>query len=384
MAELIPPTGRVHWIGTGMSTGSGLALVCEGTRTVLWGRTAEKADACLTRLGLRGAAQTRTYSPGALAAELAPGDVVVSMLPATEHPAVMELALAHRAHFTCSSYLSPAIAARAQEARERGVVVLTEIGLDPGIDHLFAYELVRRAVQVTGGQPASVDFTSYCGSNPAVPNDFRYRFSWAPRGVLTALLTPARAIDDGTEKTVARAWEAVTVQRVNGETFEVYPNRDSVPFVRTYHFPADWTLRTFVRGTMRLDGWSNAWKEVFAELPDAGEDRITALAGDLASRYPATAEDRDRVVMSVKLRLRTEAGQDWTGEYVLDAVGDGAESATPRLVSVPLACGVLDVAAGRIAPGLHQAADDPGTIGRWLAFLRDHGVVYEFHEDGRA
>jgi hypothetical protein len=383
-AELTTPTGRVHWVGTGMSTGSGLALVCEGASTVLWGRTTAKAEACLARLGLEGKAATGAYDPQTLADELTAGDVVVSMLPAVEHPALVKLALEHDAHFVCSSYVSPQIRAYADAARQRGSVLLTEVGLDPGIDHLLAHRLVRKARQFTGDRPATVRFTSYCGSNPAVPNDFRYRFSWAPRGVLTALLSPARLIDGGVEREVARPWEALTSQTVGDENFEVYPNRDSVPFLDTYAFPGTWNVETFVRGTLRLDGWSEAWKPVFEELVDATDSRITELAEELAARHPTTPADHDRVVMSVKLRVRTDTGDTWSGEYVLDAVGNEEESATPRLVSVPLACAVLDVAAGRVAPGLHQATDRPEAVGRWMDFLGEHSISATYHENSEA
>ncbi|WP_018681658.1 saccharopine dehydrogenase family protein [Actinokineospora enzanensis] len=374
MADLVTPSGRVHWIGTGMSTGSGLGLVCAAATTLLWGRTAAKADRRLAELGLSGQAETRTFGHAELAAELRAGDVVVSMLPATEHPALLRLAIEHDAHFACSSYLSPGIAEQTDAAAARGLVVLTEIGLDPGIDHLLAHELVRKAGEFVGDGRATVRFTSYCGSNPAVPNDFRYRFSWAPRGVLTALLSPARMIDDGAEVEVARPWEAVRAQRIGDETFEVYPNRDSVPFVATYHFPTNWTIETFVRGTMRLDGWSQAWKEVFAELVTADADRITALAAELAERHPTTTDDHDRVVMAVSLDVRTEDGRTWSGEYVLDAVGTATEAATPRLVSVPLALGILEVTGGNVAPGLHQAADEPAAVDRWLGKLATWGI----------
>lgn len=381
MADLIPPTGRVHWIGTGMSTGSGLGLVCDEATTVLWGRTAQKAEDRLARLGLTGRAATRSFTYDALAAELAEGDLVVSMLPAAEHPALLRLAIEHDAHFVCSSYLSAGIAAQADAAAARGLVVLTEIGLDPGLDHLLGNKLVEKAKAVTGGRRATVRFTSYCGSNPAVPNDFRYRFSWAPRGVLTALLTPARMIEDGMVVEVARPWESVRSQVVNGETFEVYPNRDSVPFVRTYRFPETWDVRTFIRGTMRLDGWSEAWEAVLKELPEAGDERITDLAAELAGRYPTTASDHDRVVMSVKLEIRTVGDESWVGEYVLDSVGTEDEAATPRLVSVPLACGILEVAAGRVGPGLHQATGEPESVDRWLDYLGAHGVTAEYRGD---
>ena len=383
MTDVITPTGRVHWIGTGMSTGSGLGLVCKDTSTVLWGRTVRKAEDCLARLGLPGRAGTRAFDADSLAEELAAGDTVVSMLPASMHPLLVRLALEHGAHFVCSSYMSPEIMAYADAAGERGLVLLTETGLDPGIDHLFAHELVRKAKALTGDRPATVRFTSYCGSNPAVPNDFRYRFSWAPRGVLTALLTPARLIEEGVVKDVPRPWEAVTPRVIGDETFEVYPNRDSVPFLATYAFPASWQPETFVRGTLRLDGWSDAWKPVFAELIDGNDARISELAEELAARHPTTASDHDRVVMSVKLEVRT-AEETWSGEYVLDVVGDERENATPRLVSVPLACGILDVAAGRVAPGAHRATDDPELVRRWLEFMRVHGITAEFREENGA
>lgn len=377
-ADLVPATGRVHWVGTGMSSGSGLGLVCSAATTVLWGRTRAKAERRLAELGLTGQAAVRDFTYDALAEQLGEGDVLVSMLPATEHPAMVRLAVEHGAHFVCSSYLSPGIAAQASAAITRGLVILTEVGLDPGIDHLLAHRLVTQAAAVLADRPATARFTSYCGSNPAVPNNFRYRLSWAPRGVLTALLTPARLIDDGVVTEVAHPWEAVRALQVNGETFEVYPNRDSLPFVQTYHFPETWTLETFARGTMRLDGWSVAWREVFEELPDATEERITELATDLARRYPTSATDYDRVVMSVALTVRAQDGTAWQGEYILGAVGSDREAATPRLVSVPLACGILDVLHSRVLPGVHQATGDASSIERWLAFLAAQDIVVEY------
>lgn len=379
MTDLTTPTGCVHWLGTGMSTGSGLGLVCAGAdRTVLWGRAVRKAEECLERLGLAGRAEPRAFDAETLADEVAPGDVVVSMLPATHHAALVKLALEAGAHFACSSYLNPDIAAYADTAEQAGLVILTEAGLDPGIDHLLGHQLVRNASEAIGDEPAVVRFTSYCGSNPAVPNDFRYRFSWAPRGVLTALLTPARFVEDRTEKAVRHPWESVRGLTLGGERFEVYPNRDSLGFIETYRFPASWTVEEFVRGTLRLDGWSTAWAPVFAELLDGDDDRITALATELAGRHPTTAADRDRVVMSVALEARTPTGRGWQGEYVLDVTGDEAESATPRLVSTALAGGILEMTGGRVPAGLHQATHDPESIRRWLTFLDTYGIATEF------
>lgn len=377
MPELVPPTGRVHWIGTGLSTGSGLGLVCAGADTLLWGRTEEKARHRLATLGLDGRAATWAYTAPALAAELAEGDLVVSMLPPPEHPGLLRLAIERGAHFACSSYVSPGVAEQADAAADRGLAVLTEIGLDPGIDHLLAHRLVAAARAVAGDEPATVRFTSFCGANPAVPNDFRYRFSWAPRGVLTALRTPARDIRGGRVVAVDRPWEAIEPVAVAGEAFEVYPNRDSLPYVAAYGIPDTWTLDTFSRGTLRLDGWSSAWRDVFAELAGADDQRLTDLAAELAGRYPTTPADHDRVVLAVKL----EIGSGWTGEYVLDVAGTDLEDATPRLVSVPLACGILELLAGRVPPGLHRAAPGPDANDRWLARLAEQGISATYHGD---
>ena len=211
-----------------------------------------------------------------------------------------------------------------------------------------------------------------------MPNDFRYRFSWAPRGVLTALLTPARLIDGGTETEVLHVWDAVRPLVVNSESFEVYPNRDSIPFVRIYNLPDAWKIDKFERGTMRLEDWSAAWKPVFDELPTASDLHINELAAQLAKRYPTTASDHDRVVMSVKLEAQMDDGDFWTGEYVLDSVGTKYEAATPRMVSVPLACGVLEVAAGRVPPGLQQATGDHEAVERWLAYLATQGIIPKY------
>ena len=376
MTGLVPPTGRVHWIGTGLSTGSGLRVLASSCDVLVWARTEDKAERCLARLGLTGRAGARRFSGDALAADLRAGDVVVSMLPAPEHPALVRLCLERGAHFACSSYVSDELAALAAEAADRGVVVLAEAGLDPGIDHLYAHLLVERAkAEIGADTPASAVFTSYCGGLPAEPNDFRYRFSWAPRSVLTALRTPARYVEDGRELVAERPWEATRTQVVGGETFEVYPNRDSVPFIEQYQVPAAWRLDSFVRGTVRLDGWWEAWSEVFAVLRDGDEGSVTALAGELAAKYPMGDDDLDRVVLSVTLALRTGDGRRWSGEYVLDLVGDREETAMARTVSVTLACGVADVVAGRTTPGLHRATVT--SAARWLDFLAGHGVPSE-------
>ena len=162
---------------------------------------------------------------------------------------------------------------------------------------------------------------------------------------------------------------------VDGETFEVYPNRDSVPFVVRVRLPDDLgraDLRPRHAAPGRLE---RAWAPVFDELDDGDDERITALAAELAERHPTTAADRDRVVLAVALDVRATDGTRYAGEGRLDVNGTEAELATPRVVSVPLAGGIEELLAGRFAPGLHRAAAEPAAVRRWLDFLAAHGIA---------
>jgi hypothetical protein len=374
-------TGTVHWVGAGLSNGSGLTRIADrAAQMLLWNRNLARAQELAGRLGL--SAELRPFTAAALRRAISPGDVVVSMLPASEHPPLLQAAIECGAHFACSSYVSDGIDALVPAASAAGLVVLTESGLDPGLDHLLAHELIGRARAAIDWHDACVSFRSYCGGIPAAPNEFRYRFSWAPLGVLLALRSPGRFIEDFAERVVARPWEEIKPYTLDGEIFEVYANRDSVPFIRQYDIPQAWRLRDFVRGTLRLAGWRAAWREIFAALATYNDEQLATLADELAGRYATTAEDRDRVVLSIELHAMKDNRVVWTGTAKVDAFGNGRESAMARYVSLPLACGVVEILDGRMMPGLHRAADEVAALRRWLDRLQSWGL--RFTVDGTA
>ena len=132
----------------------------------------------------------------------AKSDVLVSMLPYLHHVKVAEACIAHGHHLVTTSYVSPAMRALHDRAAAAGVVLLNELGLDPGIDHMSAMKIIH-GVRAAGGTITS--FRSYCGGLPAPEsndNPFGYKFSWSPRGVVLAARNAAKYLRDGVEVVV--------------------------------------------------------------------------------------------------------------------------------------------------------------------------------------
>jgi saccharopine dehydrogenase (NADP+, L-glutamate forming) len=362
----------IHWCGTGLSSVPGLRRLLDTRSDIaVWNRTVEEAQAAVGDLTRRIA----VLDMDALAAALAPGDVVVSMYPADWHQRIAECALAHRAHFVGSSYITPGLRALDTPARAAGVAIVSEVGLDPGIDHLMAHRLMADYRASRMFDPANtLSFRSLCGGLPRQPNAFRYKFSWSPVGVLRALRAPSRSIRDFTELTMARPWEAVTRYAAPppiSETFEVYPNRDSLPYLTEYGFEPGWPVKDFVRGTLRLNGWADAWAPVFEELADIGDDegRLQSLADRLWEGNAFAPGEPDRVVLCVSLAAEREGRPVWDRTWALDAWGDARGSAMARLVSGTVALAVEAVEARAIPAGVHGAPSDPRLVERWLAAI---------------
>ncbi|MGQ0566778.1 MAG: saccharopine dehydrogenase C-terminal domain-containing protein [Gemmobacter sp.] len=361
----------IHWCGTGLSSGPGLRRLIEaGHPVVVWNRTVAKAEEALAGLP----ADIRAYAPEALATALSPGDVAVSMLPADRHVGIARACLDKGAHFVSSSYIAPEMAALDAAFRDKGLVSLNEVGLDPGIDHLMAHDLVAR-YRASAGYHAdnALSFQSYCGGIPKIPNAFRYKFSWAPVGVLKALRSPSRSIRNFSELRVALPWDAISAYDAAlpvPETFEVYPNRDSLPFLQDYRFDPGWKIRDFVRGTIRLNGWAEAWAPVFAEIEGLsgpeGDARLAAMAEGFLKENAYAPGEPDRVVLFVSLRAEREGRILFHQTWAMDAWGDLRGSAMGRLVSVPVSLAVEAVMAREVAAGVHPAPHDPRLVGRWL------------------
>ena len=362
----------IHWCGTGLSAIPGLRrLIKAGHEVTVWNRTLDKAIDAVGDLSDR----IQVFDIDQLGAELQQGDIIVSMLPTDWNVPLAELCIERGAHFVSSSYIAPEMAALDAQAKLAGVALVNEVGLDPGIDHLMAHWLVAdyRASSAYDKDNA-LSFISYCGGIPKHPNVFRYKFSWSPLGVLKALRSPSRCIRAFTELTVRRPWDAIssyTAPLPIPESFEVYPNRDSVPFIEQYHFDGNWKIREFVRGTLRLNGWAEAWKDVFDEIEPlegpAGDARLAEMSDQFWSEHAYSEGEPDRVILCVALLAEKDGVACYHKTYALDAWGDLRGSAMARLVSVTVSLAVEAVLNHEIPAGVSAAPFDPKLISRWMA-----------------
>jgi len=187
---------------------------------------------------------------------IADHDLVISLVPYSFHPLVGEQCLRHNKHMITASYVSPEMAALDKEARDKGLIFLNEIGLDPGIDHMSAMRVIDE-VHRRGG--VIRHFRSYCGGFPsreANDNPLGYKFSWAPRSVLLAGRNGARYWVDNHEVNVSAEdlFRNMRILNIPGVgSFEAYPNRDSLEYREIYGLGDD--ARTIFRATLRNLGW---------------------------------------------------------------------------------------------------------------------------------
>ena len=379
---------KIHWLGTGLSAIPGLKMLIENGHTVLvYNRTVEKAIKALS--DLKGDYQVFPFSLHSVEENVAAGDIVVSMLPGNFHVPVAELCLSLNAHFVSSSYISDEMRALNDAAKEKNLCFVNEVGLDPGIDHSMSHALVddyKNSPKYSSNNEHS--FLSYCGGLSDVPNDFCYKFSWSPLGVLKALMSTSVSIRNGDVYIVTKPWESVELYPLpmpwGEDEFEVYPNRDSLPFIEQYQMDDGLQIKQFVRGTLRYKGWKNAWRDIFSEVDtlDASiaEARLKEISDDLWDRYSYTDGEVDRVILTVELKVENDTEVVWHKQYLMDTRGNDNGSAMAQLVSCSVALAVEAVLGNEISSGVTAAPHQSKLVSRWLdqaEDISDHFVLID-------
>jgi len=197
--------------------------------------------------------------------EIGNADIVISMLPASLHITVAKDCIALGKNLVTASYVSPEIADLDEKAKQAGVLLLNEIGLDPGIDHMSAMQVIDD-IKENGGELTS--FKSFCGGlvHPDYDtNPWNYKFTWNPRNVVLAGQGTAQYIKQGKYKYIpyTKLFERTEVMEVlDAGEFEGYANRDSLGYRAAYGLE---DIPTLFRGTLRRKGYCKAWN-MFVQL----------------------------------------------------------------------------------------------------------------------
>ncbi len=186
-------------------------------------------------------------------------DLSVSLLPAPNHPTVAKMCLEAGKHMVTTSYVSPEMRGLDEAAKKAGLILLNEIGVDPGIDHMSIMRVIDH-VRGKGGKLTAL--RSCCGGLPAPEantNPFGYKFSWSPAGVLVAMTGPSKFREDGELLDQEAGGLFGHVHPIDipklGE-MEYYPNRDSMGYIDLYGLG---DIATMYRGTFRYPGWGHFW-----------------------------------------------------------------------------------------------------------------------------
>jgi saccharopine dehydrogenase-like NADP-dependent oxidoreductase len=270
--------------------------------------------------------------------EIQQADIVISMLPAHLHVEVAKDCVFYKKNMITASYISEEMKSLDSQAKENQIVLMNEIGLDPGIDHMSDMKIMDE-IKSKGGK--IILFESFCGGLVAPESDtnlWNYKFTWNPRNVVLAGQGgAAKFIQEGTYKYIPyhklfRRTEFLEVEEFG--RFEAYANRDSLKYREIYGLEA---IDTCYRGTIRRVGFSKAW-DVFVQLGMTDDTYIIDDSEQMSNRdfvnlfLPYHPTDS----VEIKFRHQLKIDQDdliWDKLLELDlfskSVVTGLKNATP-------------------------------------------------------
>ena len=253
-------------------------------------------------------------------------DLTISLLPYIHHVTVARLCIQYKKNMVTTSYVSPEMKLLDTEVEKAGIIILNEIGVDPGFDHMTAMRIIDK-VKSEGGKIR--EFYSVCGALAApeeADNPFRYKFSWSPKGVLMAGNNNAKYLKDG--KIVEIPTENLFKNPIKIEfpgvgPMEVYPNRDSLAYIDIYNIPE---VETLYRGTFRYPNWCRIMDIMktlgllSTEIQNFEGKTLKEIVAEKLDVYPKNV--KEKVVGRLKLALDGPAidAIDWLGYFSNDKV----------------------------------------------------------------
>ncbi|MBO9635398.1 MAG: saccharopine dehydrogenase NADP-binding domain-containing protein, partial [Chitinophagaceae bacterium] len=274
--------------GAGKSATCLIDYLKKETATHQWTLTVVDGNADLANSKTAGAPQARAISIDVEKDEarqplVESADIVISLLPPFLHYLVAKDCVTFGKNLLTASYVDEKIAALTNEINAKGLLFLCEMGLDPGIDHMSAMQLIS-AIQEKGGKITS--FKSHCGglvSPESDNNPWHYKISWNPRNVVMA--GKAGAIYKENGQTTEVPYTALfntgnTVQVPGLGELAWYANRDSLSYIPTYKLES---ATTFLRTTLRYPAFNAGWKRIIElqltnETPEYQTDGLSLAA----------------------------------------------------------------------------------------------------------
>ncbi len=191
-------------------------------------------------------------------------DIVISLMPPALHLPIAEDCLTLGKHLLTASYVDPKIRQMEDAIKSKGLLFLCEMGLDPGIDHMSAMQIIHR-IKTAGGYIES--FYSHCGGLVAPESDdnpWHYKISWNPQNVVLAGKAGAVYREHGAVKELSYETlfqQATTVKVPSVGTLSYYANRDSLSYMGLYHLPG---TKNFLRTTLRYPDFCKGWAAIVA------------------------------------------------------------------------------------------------------------------------
>lgn len=261
---------RILVIGAGRSTSSLISYLLRNAESNNWFVTITDMSLELAQEKTKGLAncEAKVFNVTNEADRkqfISQNDIVVSMLPAFMHGDVARDCVALGKHLFTASYVSADMKELDAEAKSKGVLLMNEIGLDPGIDHASAMKIINELH--SKGAKITL-FKSFCGGLVAPEyndNPWGYKFSWNPRNVILAGQSTAQYFENGKLKFIPynRLFTQIDTIEMDGYgKFDAYANRDSISYQEPYGLK---NIQTLLRGTLRMPGYCKAWN-VFVKL----------------------------------------------------------------------------------------------------------------------
>ena len=361
---------KIHWLGVGLSSPPGILYLNEQRYNLLvWNRSVDKAQSLL-----KNKIYVNQFDISSLSKKLDRNDLIVSMLPASMHMEIAELAINYKCHLVTSSYHDPQYEKLEQKFIDNDCLFICECGLDPGIDHLLAHKLIQEFEKGNYQDIKSIWFESMCGGFPEIPNNFKYKFSWSPQGVLKALNTPANHTENFSEERSEKPYKKINFIEFNNEKFETYPNRNSIPYINEYNLGKySNILEHFERGTIRLEGWSKAWNEIFKNIEDKID--LENLSKKLWEENQYDNLENDRVLLYVKIRSKNSNNNEiFNKTLYLDESRPIVNSAMSQCVSYTVAFTIECIMNLKNKKGIHRIFHDEKNVDYILNKLNECGI----------